>query len=807
MEKAERKAKARKRNQKLKNGAALNKELPSSVHVPYSRHVDSSTITTFDGVLIKVIKLEGFSFGTADQKLINRRQEKRNTLIYGMSDDRYALWSTIIRRSETRFPKGDFVSGFAADLNRDYEQVVTKKVMYTNDLYITIIRKGAENKINRFSDFLKSLSQAGDIQAQKRAQKEALRELEEVTEKVLSNFSDYEPHLLAIKESNQGLVSEPLTFFSYLINSCPRPVLLPRQAINQYLPKARPFFGKDAIELKSPSGSKLIAGLTIKEYSGHTRPSILDKLLTLPFEYVLTQSFTFSDRKTSLDRMRVQQRQLEQAGDDAISLIDELLDGMDDLASGRISFGEHHFTLLCSAENQRQLQKNLALADSLLADEGITAVREDIALEAAFWAQLPSNRAYIGRKAGISSQNFAAFSSFHNYPSGQIDGNHWGNAVTLLETVSGTPYYFNFHLGDLGNTTVIGPSGTGKTVLMTFLQAQLEKYNVRRVYLDKDRGAEIFIRAIGGTYATIEPGTKTGFNPFQLEETPANITFLIDLVSFMLTENNQPLTAVDMSHVTRLIQGNFNLDRKDRKIVNLAPYLPQGTDNHLALRFKRWYGAGDLAWLFDNDEDLFPKDARTVGYDLTHILDEPIARAGALRYMFHRIDQMIDGTPMSIVIDEGWAGLEDPYVSQKVFNWEKVIRKQNGQMIFGSQSARDLADTRIGTTIIEQSPTQIFYPNPDADRASHCEAFSLTDKEFDLIKNELDSNDRTFLIKHGRHSVVAKLNLKGMDDALAVLSGRESTVRLLDEIRAEAGDDPAIWLPIFHKKRKEQSQC
>jgi type IV secretion system protein VirB4 len=257
-----------------------------------------------------------------------------------------------------------------------------------------------------------------------------------------------------------------------------------------------------------------------------------------------------------------------------------------------------------------------------------------------------------------------------------------------------------------------------------------------------------------------------------------------------------------MQHVARLVKGNFSLDTKDRRLEVLASYLPQGKDNHLAIRLKRWYGAGDLAWLFDNTQDQFPMHIRTIGFDLTHILDEPIARAAALRYMFHRIEGMIDGTPISITMDEGWKGLEDEYVSQKVFDWEKTIRKRNGFFTFGSQSARDLSETRIGKTIIEQSPTQIFYPNQDADYASYCEAFSLTHKEFDLVKNVLDPSSRAFLIKHGRDSIVAKLDLHGMGDALAVLSGREETVRLLDQIRKEVGDDPEHWLPVFHQRRK-----
>ncbi|MES9903243.1 MAG: VirB4 family type IV secretion/conjugal transfer ATPase [Sedimenticola sp.] len=798
------KAKPTHRSKMLINAKEMRKEVSCSSHIPYSRHVTPTTIKTFDGVLIVVVRLEGFSFETADQSEVNRAQEKRNSLLYGMSMDRYALWTTMVRRREFRFPEGDFQAGFSKELNDGYKKKITEKDMFVNDLYLTIIRQRPSGKINKFADLLKMLSQKGDIEAQKLDQKDALRELQEVIDKVLSSLSPYTPTVLTLKKTTNGVVSEPLSLFSYLINGHNRPVLIPKQSINTYLSSVRPFFAKDKLELKGLSNHRLMGGLTIKEYNGSTRPSILDGLLTLPFEFVLTQSFKFQSRKYSLDKMKQQKRQLDQTDDDAVSLMDELITGIDDLASGKISFGDHHFTMLCTAPTSRKLQQNLAEADSILSDQGITSVREDIALEAAFWSQLPANGSYIGRKAGMSSQNFASFASFHNYPNGHIEGNHWGSAITLLETVSGTPFYFNFHVADLGNTTVIGPSGSGKTVLMTFLQAQLEKYpGLRRVYLDKDRGADIFIRAIRGNYATIEPGVKTGFNPFQLKKTAENEAFLLHLVSFMLSEKNKPLNAGDMSHVTRLVKGNWKLDPIDRNISNLSAYLPQGQDNQLSERLKRWYGEGDLAWLFDNQKDEFPATSKTIGFDLSHILDEPTARAACLRYMFHRIDSLIDGLPISIVIDEGWKGLEDEYVSKRVFDWEKVIRKKNGILVFGSQSARDLAQTRIGTTIIEQSPTQIFYPNPDADYKSHCEAFSLSGKEFDLIKNQLDPADRTFLIKQGRNSIVAKLNLNGMDDVLAILSGREETVTLLDEIRQEFGDDPEIWMPIFHEKREQ----
>lgn len=785
-------------------GLVDKKEVPVSRHIPYSHHVNASTIATIDGLMMKIIKLQGFAHETADQAAINFAQEKRNQLLIGINDSHYAVWSTVIRRKENTYPSGKFKEPFCAQLNEQYREKLAKKDMFVNELYLTIIRKGSNNKISKISDFFKAFWIKGDIQAQIYWRNETLRELEEVTDKLMASLAPYEPELLTIHKTALGIESDPLSFLGLLLNGVKRKVLVPKQAISNYLSTTRHFFGVDAFELKGLREPRVGGGVTIKEYPGITKPSIFNELLTLPFEYVLTQSYVFKDRGASLTEMRQQKRKLEVAGDDAISLTRQITDGMDDLASGRICYGLHHFTLMCFAENTRKLQKHLSAADSVLSNQGFNAVREDTALEPAFYAQLPANMPYIGRKAGISSQNFASFSSFHNYPTGQPKGNHWGDALTLLETVSGTPYYFNWHTADIGNGTVIGPSGSGKTVLMTFLSAQLEKYNTRRVYLDKDRGAEIFIRAIGGTYSVIEPGVSTGFNPFKLKQTKRNEAFLISLVAYMCSDSGADLSANDMENVVRLVKGNFDLEQRDRHLSVLAEYLPQGNNNHLARNLKRWYNEGDMAWLFGGETDSFPADMQTIGYDLTYILDEPMARGAALRYLFHNIDSLIDGTPIAITLDEGWKGLEDKYVANKVFDWEKTLRKRNGIFIFGSQSARDVSETRIGTTIIEQSPTQIFYANPDADYKSHCEAFSLTDKEFDLIKNGLDPADRSFLIKHGNKSIVAKLDLKGMDDILAVLSGREETVRLLDEIRLEVGDNPKDWLPVFHNRRRKR---
>jgi type IV secretion system protein VirB4 len=218
----------------------------------------------------------------------------------------------------------------------------------------------------------------------------------------------------------------------------------------------------------------------------------------------------------------------------------------------------------------------------------------------------------------------------------------------------------------------------------------------------------------------------------------------------------------------------------------------------LSGRLSAWVGEGDKAWLFDNETDQLSLDAATIGFDMTQLLDDPVMRAPAMLYLFHRVEERLDGAPAIIVVDEGWKALDDDVFVARIRDWEKTIRKRNGIVGFATQNASDALESRIASAIIEQSATQIFMPNSKAQPRDYIDGFGLTAHEFDLIRT-LPDTSRCFLVKHGNDSVVARLNLDGLDNLLTVLSGRERTVRRLDDLRAEFGDDPAAWLPRLAK--------
>src|SRR6266566_5111047 len=357
--------------------------------------------------------------------------------------------------------------------------------------------------------------------------------------------------------------------------------------------------------------------LSIKEYGPETAAGMLDSFLTLPFEFVLTQSFAFSNRSEALSEIQKQQRILQQTDDLALSQVEAINQALDDASGGEVAYGEHHLTVMPIARDLKELDKAITAVESALIDLGITPVREDINTEPAFWAQLPGNFEYIARGAPINTRNVAGFLSMHNYPGGKVTGNHWGPAVTVLETTSGTPYYYNFHVGDVGHTTILGPTGTGKTVLMNFLMAQSRKFSSRLFAFDKDRGAESFLRGIGGKYRILGGGQPSGFNPLQLPDTNENRAFLAEWFAALVTSHNEPLVAHDMAVISDAIDGIYKLPRKVRTLENIAPFFGIGGPGTLAGRLAQWYGRGTRAYLFGGGEDILDlTDGDIFGFEM-----------------------------------------------------------------------------------------------------------------------------------------------------------------------------------------------
>ena len=805
----------------VRRTSALLREPTAARHIPYAAHVSATVLETYAGDYVQAYRLAGVSFESADDETLNNWHERLNVTWRNIASPNVALWSHIVRRRERAIPGDLSGKGFADALARRYQQRLAGETLMVNELYLSIVYRPVAGAVSGLASRL-YLRRKGRNAAAELA--ETLEACSKLGETFVAALARYEPECLGVETRHGRTYSRLLEFLGSLINAEGQPVPLPRSPVNEVLATTRPLFGSEVIEYRLPTETRLGAMLGIKEYPTPSVVGLCNALLAAPFPFVLTQSFAFLTKATAQGLLQRQSARMANAGDFAVTQAAELTDALDALTGNEFVMGDHHFTLQVLADPSetergdpeaarlRALNDAIAQARAVLADTGMTVAREDLALEAAFWAQLPGNFAYRPRKAPITSRNFAAFCPFHNYPSGRASGNHWGAALALLVTSAHSPYHFSLHASDprqadggsrrdTGHSFICGPTGSGKTVFIGFIIAQLVRQAVTQVVFDKDRGLEILVRSLGGAYLPLSNGVPTGFNPLQLPVTPANTEFLRTWLR-VLVRGPTGLSAREEADLDHALQGTLALEAPERRLSRLIEFTDATRSEGVHARLARWCQdtGGDYAWVFDDAADTLSATLGAnplLGFDVTEFLDNDTVRAPLTLYLFHRVRGLIDGRRFVCWGDEFSRLLADSAFEQFAKDGLKVWRKLNGVFCAATQSPSDALASPISPTIIEQTATKIFFPNPEARAEDYIDGFALSEREFKLLKEQIEPGSRLFLIKQGHHSIVCELDLKGFDAELTVISGRASELERMHRLIERYGEDPAAWLPEF----------
>jgi type IV secretion system protein VirB4 len=787
------------------------REVPLADFIPYSTHVTDHVIKTREGDYLRIWRIAGIAFEAADPTDILVRHEAFNQLIRGLTGGHVALWSHRLRRRVSDHFGTPYGERFCQELATRYYASFAGYRMMANELYLTLVYRPNRTRLGRI------FSQAArrtldDIH---RDQYDALKVMAELAAQFESSLKPYDPVALGVYTKQIQYTQRPraysssLEFLGYLVNAVWEPVPVPAGRIREALPTSRLFFGAEKLEIRMPAATRYAALIDLKDYPEETEPGMLNGLLYGDFEYIETQSFAILDRPSAKEALERQRNQLIAGEDVAVSQVASMDQALNDLINGDFVLGEYHYSLAVLGDTAEEVAKHVAKARTQLADVGFQTALIDLVSDAAWFAQLPGNWRYRPREAKLTSRNFCALGSLHNFATGKRDGNPWGEAITIVKTPSGQPLYLNFHATPekkdsadekaLANTQIIGQAGAGKTVLELFLLAMAMKYGITAMLYDKDRGTEIAIRAMGGIYTVFRRGEPTGLNPLQLEANETVLDFWERLVR-KLVDSGSPLSAKDEVDVSRAVREVARMAKPLRRLSMVRQLLPNVGENSLHARLAKWCAGGRLGWVLDNPTDRLDfTRASLFGFDDTELLDDAEVLTPVTMYLLHLTESLIDGRRFVYVMTEFWKRLGDPVFTDFANNKQKTIRKQNGLGIFDTQSPADVLRSDIARTLIEQTATFFFLPNPRADYDDYVHGFKLTEAEFNIVRS-LGENSRLFLVKQGHRSAIGQLDLAGLGDVLDVLSGTTDNVELLDTIRARVGDAAEDWLPVFHEE-------
>lgn len=514
------------------------------------------------------------------------------------------------------------------------------------------------------------------------------------------------------------------------------------------------------------------SALSVKSWPQSTRPGMFDALLCVPGEIVLSQAFRFTAKaeseayistmqrfhdnakKSVMQHLRERVSDAEAAdptaGDEGRILLaaDAAAAQAEITALGRV-FGYHNLTVLCYGDTPTEAQNVAKEAYRALADKNIVAISEQEGLLSAWAGTMPGQWAATQRWLMISNANFADIMPLRMVKTGDPIGKHLTNhagpgivrvepapCVTVFPTRYQTPFYLNFHQGDVAHTLVVGPTGTGKSIFVNFLLSQFQKYQPSRtIIFDKNLSCRNATLLQDGVYINVgadqgEVSAPIKLNPLSRLSEMRERTFVRDWLPTLLTRSGEPpLTTDDMNSIWDAVQSMQGLEKP--RLSSLSNQLP----SRLSARLADWIGDGPLAHYYDNEEDEFTLDKFT-GFEMGRLLDNDRVAASFLDYAFHRIEASLDGTPTLIYLEEAKFLLDNPQFATRLDEWLRTFRKLNTFVVMATQSLNELQDSKLFTTIIDSMQNKIFLPNANAfaNERLYVDKFGLNASQLNTIR-------------------------------------------------------------------------
>jgi len=779
---------------------------PVSQNLPYSYFSSDNTMVNKNGEIFCTMKIDGVEIENLKNDDVDRIHHALTRALTDLPSN-ISIWVNVVRRKKSSSIPPSTSNLLSQQFSSDYYKNLDKKELFFNEYYLSLVLANDKKK----SSFIKipffQLSAETAKNNNYRDMLKKTRILHQQANQIMLGLKQYNPTLLGMRRCKKQQYSEVLSFLGNILNFEQNDYLFPCIEAAQVIPENRVFIGKDTIYLKNESNSKdkFIAVNSIKKYSSFTAASYLSPLLRLPQELIITQIFTPMVKEIAKEQITKHQSKMIQVQDDSISQLESISVALDDLQSDRISFGLHSGVITTIAESSEKLESNVQNIYKATNNIDIKVVRETINLESAFWSQFPGNSGDIQRKAMISSHNFADLVSFHKISQGHNGNNHLGKPVIQLETPNFGLFDFNFHRQgsktslSVGHTTLIGPTGGGKTTLLCALDSQLRQFGGKSFILDYRQGMGVYVLASGGEYHCFDTGKPTGINPIPQEDTSKSRQYLQQFLSALIIRNEESLTDEDEQIISEAIDGIYNVPVESRNLSTLCSFFNQHWNKYA--RIKTWLEReqGSRSYLFDNSMDALALSSDVIGFDLTQIMEDKTALLPVMLYLFHRIESSLDGSLTAVIMDEGWQFLNHSYWEKAISAWLATFRKENAFVVFATQDPHEVAQSPLSYGLIQGAATNLYLSNSDAQESDYMDAFKLNAREFEIVSN-LNPDEHYFLIKQGKSGAIARCNLQGLDKYISVFSGNQQMFKDVNNLIKDYGSSPSDWLNVYWSK-------
>jgi type IV secretion/conjugal transfer VirB4 family ATPase len=566
-------------------------------------------------------------------------------------------------------------------------------------------------------------------------------------------------------------------------------------------------------------GDQHLRVLTIVGFPTATTPGILDDLNRLAFPYRwstraimldkgdATKLLTRIRRQWFAKRKSVAAILKEVMTNEASSLIDtdasnKAIDAdaaLQELGSDLVSQAFVTATITVWDENPRIADERLRLVEKVIQGRDFTSMVETVNAVDAWLGSLPGHVYANVRQAPVSTLNIAHMIPLSAVWAGPVRDAHLGAPPLFFARTEGsTPFRFSLHVGDVGHTLVVGPTGAGKSVLLALMALQFRRYAGSQVFAF-DFGGSIRAAALAmkgdwhdlGGALSDTAAEPVALQPLAMIDEAAERGWAAEWIAAILAREKIDMTPEAKEHLWSALSSLASAPAGERTVTGLSVLLQSQS---LKRALQPYCLGGPFGRLLDAETERLGTSSVQV-FETEGLIGTSAAPA-VLSYLFHRVEGQLDGRPTLLIIDEGWLALDDEGFAGQIREWLKTLRKKNASVIFATQSLSDIDGSAIAPAIIESCPTRLFLPNERAIEpqiTAIYRRFGLNDRQIEILARATPKRD--YYCQSRRGNRLFDLGLEEFALAFTAASSK-SDQAMIERVLAEHGRDGFVtgWL-------------
>jgi type IV secretion system protein VirB4 len=735
---------------------------------------DGITIRCYNGSYARVFKVDGVDLSFATEEQVGSMMEARKSWIDNMADLQIICRVITLRN---KVPVEEDEGNFGNDLLTAISKLwnVGMNRVFSNDHYVVI-----------------SVADRTD----------ALKDLNYASQTLLAILNDY--GVQPLSENKDGPANlGPLAVFARICSPITKPLPKVRGAVGPQLNELLTadhihFTGEEGI-IKFLSGHHEMFSISmgIRGSGDYMDESMVLSLLSIDCELTLLHNIKpiFKTHARALLMQQQRMATITSFSPDVIEQYGLALSSIEDSDADYQALTQYAMTIIIRGESMEEVEFAEGEVQRICRLFGVTPVREGWVAQASFFNQFPTYDTYPRTYLYLS--RVSAMAIAFDKPSEGFSKSDWGKgAISIFRTTAGSAYRFQFHVsgdeGAVAHCCIIGPTGQGKTTLLTFLAGQAMRHKDLKVFFfDRHRGAEIFTRSVGGAYIGFDGDEKNvSINPFDTSATANNKAFLRRWMKAITMVED----ALSEKEIARAVTTAFDYLRPEERVMkNLYKSCFSPTGN-MRRELYRWINPDQYGNIFNAENDsLDLRSKRFMSFDFTHIFEDETLAPAVISYIMHRIQSETSetGVPSLIMIDETAPMLKHPMFRDYFIIGLQEGRKKRQAYLCAFQQPNIIDKLGVGEVIRGQCQTVMFFRNPQAMPEDYVN-WNLTQREIDFIFGK-SYREFPYAILLSRpatgESVILDVNLSGLGPYLKIYNSGRKNVLLVEELIKEYGEE------------------